>query len=61
MKGKNGFLPATDKEWVEELSLLARDVALRRRLGQKGREALEEHYSLKLWGPESSKSLSTLI
>jgi len=50
--GENGFLAATDEEWLKKLSLLARDGKLRRTVGQKGRETVEKHYSLKLWGPK---------
>lgn len=53
--GENGFLAATDGEWLEKLSLLARDEALRRRLGQKGRETVEKHYSLRIWGPRVAR------
>jgi len=50
--GENGFLAATDNEWLGKLSLLARDEELRRKLGQKGRETVENHFSLKRWSPK---------
>jgi glycosyltransferase involved in cell wall biosynthesis len=50
--GENGFLAATEKDWLQKLTLLARDEELRRKLGQKGRETVEDRYSLKLWGPK---------
>jgi len=50
--GENGFLAATDEEWLEKLILLVQDENLRRQLGQKGRNTVEDHYSLKLWGPK---------
>lgn len=50
--GENGFLAATEKDWLQKLSLLARDEELRRKLGQKGRETVENHYSLNKWGPK---------
>jgi glycosyltransferase involved in cell wall biosynthesis len=59
--GENGFLAATDKEWLEKLSLLARDEALRRRLGQKGRETVEKHYSLRIWGPRVASLYESLL
>ena len=59
--GENGFLAATDEEWLEKLSLLARDEALRRRLGQKGRETVENHYSLRIWGPRLASLYKGLI
>ncbi len=59
--GENGFLAAADEEWLEKLSLLARDEALRRRLGQKGRETVEKHYSLRIWGPRLASLYKSLI
>ena len=50
--GENGFLAATEKDWLQKLTLLACDEELRRKLGQKGRETVENRYSLKLWGPK---------
>ena len=44
--GENGFLPATEDEWVEKLSQLITDVELRRRLGEAGRRTVLEHYSV---------------
>ena len=60
MEGENGFLAATDKEWLEKLSLLARDEELRRTLGQKGRETVEKHYSLKRWSPRVARLYKSL-
>ncbi len=59
--GVNGFLAATDEEWLEKLSLLARDELLRRKLGQKGRETVEKHYSLRVWGPRVASLYKSLI
>jgi glycosyltransferase involved in cell wall biosynthesis len=53
--GENGFLAATDKEWLEKLSLLIRDAELRRLVGKKGRETVEKHYSLKQWVPRLAR------
>jgi glycosyltransferase involved in cell wall biosynthesis len=36
--GRNGLLARTADDWVETLASLARDVALRERLGRAGRE-----------------------
>jgi glycosyltransferase involved in cell wall biosynthesis len=62
--GENGFLAATDTEWLEKLSLLAHDEELRRTMGRKGRETVEKYYSLKLWGPRVAglyKSFTSLL
>jgi len=59
--GENGFLAATEGEWLKKLTLLARDEGLRRTLGQKGRETVEDRYSLKLWGPKVANLYKDLI
>jgi glycosyltransferase involved in cell wall biosynthesis len=42
---ENGFLAATEDEWVAKLTQLLRSAELRRRLGQAGRATVEEKYS----------------
>lgn len=42
---ENGFLAATEGEWVEKLTRMLRSAELRRRLGQAGRATVEEKYS----------------
>jgi glycosyltransferase involved in cell wall biosynthesis len=59
--GENGFLVATDKEWLKKLSLLALDETLRCRLGQKGREIVEKQYSLRIWGPKVASLYRSLL
>lgn len=49
--GLNGFLAATEEEWLDKLSLLLENPDLRRRLGQAGRQEVEERYSLKANAP----------
>lgn len=46
-EGVNGFLPSTQNEWFEKLSLLIRDSSLRRRIGEQGRKMAEGLYSYK--------------
>ncbi|HYH84017.1 MAG TPA: glycosyltransferase family 4 protein, partial [Pyrinomonadaceae bacterium] len=43
--GANGFIAATEDEWVEKLTLLLRSPELRERLGRAGRATVEEKYS----------------
>lgn len=50
--GVNGFLVDSEKEWVEKLSLLIEDNALREKLGMRGRETVEKYYSLKVNAPK---------
>jgi glycosyltransferase involved in cell wall biosynthesis len=42
---QNGFIAATEDEWVDKLSRLLRSAELRRRLGDAGRATVEEKYS----------------
>src|SRR5215510_10537071 len=41
----NGFIAATEDEWIEKLSRLLCSAELRRRLGDAGRATVEEKYS----------------
>jgi glycosyltransferase involved in cell wall biosynthesis len=43
--GQNGFIAATEDEWVEKLTRLLRSAELRQRLGHAGRVTVEEKYS----------------
>ncbi len=47
--GKNGFLARNTQEWVEKLSLLIEDSALRRELGKAGRQSVLKRYSLPIY------------
>lgn len=44
--GKNGFLAATDDEWIEKLSLLIESPEWRNKLGKAGRQTVIERYSV---------------
>jgi len=43
--GTNGFVAATERQWVEKLTLLLADRALRARVAREGRRTVEERYS----------------
>lgn len=45
--GVNGYLAHTEKEWIDKISALVVDPALRGRVGAAGRKTVEERYSLK--------------
>ena len=45
--GLNGFLATDDNEWVDKLSLLIQNPELRKRIGDAGRQAVEDRFSLK--------------
>jgi glycosyltransferase involved in cell wall biosynthesis len=49
--GQNGYLATSTEEWVARLSALIEDVALRRTIGQAGRQTVEEKYSLHAQAP----------
>lgn len=44
-EGVNGFLAKTPEEWLEKLSILIENEALRKSMGAKGREKAEKCYS----------------
>ena len=46
---ENGFLAATNEEWVEKLSMLIDSIELRAKIGQAGRQTLVEKYSYESW------------
>src|SRR5215213_11759615 len=48
---ENGFLAASEPEWVEKLSRLLRSAELRRRLGDAGRATVEQQYSAMIQAP----------
>jgi len=45
-EGENGFLAETESEWVDKLSQLIEDEALRKRLGEAGRQTVVKYYSV---------------
>ena len=47
--GINGFLAASDEEWIEKLSALIASPDLRQRMGSAGRTTVEQNYSFDAW------------
>ena len=47
--GDNGFLAASEDEWVETLCQLVDDAALRARIGNAGRRTVVDRYSVARW------------
>lgn len=45
-EGVNGFFAASPLEWIEKIGLLAKDKALRERIGREGKKTVESSYSL---------------
>ena len=44
--GVSGFLASTDKEWIDNILLLANDPSLRKQIGIAGRLRVEQYYSI---------------
>jgi len=59
--GVNGFLAGDDDSWVNSLSALADDPALRERVGRAGRETVERDYSLSHYNHRLALFLEGLI
>lgn len=57
--GENGFLASTEDQWVECLSRLVDDHALRERLGVAGRQTVVDRYSTTRWAPTLVKLIET--
>lgn len=50
--GINGFLCASEAEWIDKISLLIKDRKLRLDMGQAARKTVEERYSVKINAPK---------
>jgi glycosyltransferase involved in cell wall biosynthesis len=50
--GINGFLCASEAEWIEKISLLINNHKLRHDMGQAARKTVEERYSVKINAPK---------
>jgi glycosyltransferase involved in cell wall biosynthesis len=59
--GVNGFLASSEDEWVEKLTRLADDPTLRRRMGEAGRQTIEERYSLRVNAPRMAATLRGVL
>ncbi len=59
--GVNGFLAATDDEWVEKLARLIADRELRRRFGEAGRRTIEARYALHVHAPTLAATLRDVV
>lgn len=57
--GVNGFLAETPEQWQHALKTLLADVNLRQRMGQAGRQKVEQQYCLQVTAPSLSRLLLT--
>ena len=55
--GRNGFLAATEDEWVEKLGRLLSDPSLRQRFSEAGRRTIEERYSVRVNAPRLAATI----
>lgn len=56
-EGVNGYLARTEEEWVEKLTLLIKDAALRKKIGLAGRKTAEERFSVSVNAPKFLQAL----
>lgn len=59
-EGFNGFLAESEREWIEKLTRLIEDKQLRIRMGERGRRAVEENYSIKTNAPKLKSVLEKI-
>lgn len=59
--GTNGFLAASDSEWVMALDVLLNDAALRAMFGAAGRARVVADYSIQRFGPDVATKLLTAV
>jgi glycosyltransferase involved in cell wall biosynthesis len=58
---RNGFIAATEDEWIEKLKRLLRSTELRSRLGQAGRATVEAQYSALVQAPRVYQILESVV
>jgi glycosyltransferase involved in cell wall biosynthesis len=59
--GKTGFLVTTPEEWLKKLKLLITNPELRRSLGTKSRDRVEQFYSIRANAPVYLKILDSVL
>lgn len=58
--GVNGFMATSEDEWVEKLSQLLRDPALRERFGRAGQQTVRDRYSFDAIIPQVAQVIRSL-
>lgn len=59
--GENGFIAGDHQTWIARLTELLESAELRRRLGEKACETVEERYSAKVQAPRVSEIFKSLV
>jgi glycosyltransferase involved in cell wall biosynthesis len=59
--GENGFLAATEDEWVQKIARLLSDRELRQRFAVAGRRTIEERYSRETNAPKIAATLRAVV
>jgi glycosyltransferase involved in cell wall biosynthesis len=59
--GVNGFLADSNQQWVEKLTRLIDDPVLRQRMGTKGRQTIQEHYSGEIWARDVLRIFNSVV
>jgi glycosyltransferase involved in cell wall biosynthesis len=58
--GVNGMLRSDMDSWKDAIETLSRDITQRVRIGRAARDAIEERYSLRVWGPKVREIIKSL-
>jgi glycosyltransferase involved in cell wall biosynthesis len=59
--GENGFLANSVGQWVERLTRLVDDAALRRKIGLAGRQTVEERYSTRVCAKRFAEVIRSVV
>lgn len=59
--GVNGFLPATNVEWVKHIEELIVSPELRKKIGEAGKKTVEEKYSTNAWKEKYLELFNSLL
>jgi len=59
--GENGLLAANANDWIEKLTLLIKDAALRKKIALQARNLVEAKYSLKVNAPKIKEVLELVF
>jgi glycosyltransferase involved in cell wall biosynthesis len=59
--GEEGFLVSSEAEWLARLTTLIEDAELRRTMGAKARQVIDERYAAKVWAPRVGEILRSVL